>query len=449
MAEVAAGALIAEQVVATGIETAAVVAVASPTQPLKFSLSQLSKVASTNTSANSLARSNHTLTSIGDKTYMFGGEGPDGKLCPTDVHIITLPIKKPTDIKHHEYPPFPLQDAETGRTLIPTPRSQHAACARDKYLIVHGGRDTQGKPIEEENCLWLWDTEKLVWTRLHSETQIGKAMTPRFGHSIFVDEQQDFLVLHGGHAPSELQHKLVHDVDAPLSNPDLPTETETWLFDFTSDSWTALPRAPAPPVAAAYVDTTLYTISRTDSPFSVVVNYLHLLHSPTEREKPGALVWKTLSMPTNPLTPGPRPRDGGALVPLNLGHGRQYLIYMFGCDEPKPDHPESAGFYSDIWSLQLPSHGLSAAKLKDKIRETLPGLDSGELSWAEVELVAAEQMVPEGKVHPGPRAFFGADSCLDGKGVVLWGGVNAKGEREDDGWVLSLAYGHADNDRWE
>lgn len=50
MAEIAAGALIAEQVVATGLETAAAVAIASPTQPLKFSLAQLARAAGQETS---------------------------------------------------------------------------------------------------------------------------------------------------------------------------------------------------------------------------------------------------------------------------------------------------------------------------------------------------------------------------------------------------------------
>jgi len=46
MAEVAAGAIVAEQVVATGVEAAAIAAVAAPTQPLKVALSQLAKPAS-------------------------------------------------------------------------------------------------------------------------------------------------------------------------------------------------------------------------------------------------------------------------------------------------------------------------------------------------------------------------------------------------------------------
>lgn len=41
MAEIAAGALVAEQVVSTGLEAAAVASVARPTLPLKASLSQI------------------------------------------------------------------------------------------------------------------------------------------------------------------------------------------------------------------------------------------------------------------------------------------------------------------------------------------------------------------------------------------------------------------------
>lgn len=41
MAEVVAGAVVAEQVVSTGLEAGAAVAVARPTQPLKVTLSQI------------------------------------------------------------------------------------------------------------------------------------------------------------------------------------------------------------------------------------------------------------------------------------------------------------------------------------------------------------------------------------------------------------------------
>jgi hypothetical protein len=43
-----------------------------------------------------------------------------------------------------------------------------------------------------------------------------------------------------------------------------------------------------------------------------------------------------------------------------------------------------------------------------------------------------------GKLHPGPRAFFGADVMENGHSVVFWGGVDAKGERVGDGWVVKF-----------
>ncbi len=406
-----------------------------------------------------LARSNHTLTTVGDKAYLFFGELPNGELCSPKVHVIALPspdTKSSSTTKHLSYEPFPLRDSETGEAYLPTSRAEHAACARGKYVIIHGGRDAHGNPIEEDNCLWLWDTVSLSWAKLQGEVQIGKTMAPRYGHSIFVDPTQDFLVLHGGHTQKMLQ-KPDKRIPSTLSNANSDTATETWLYDFKSRSWTALPSSPASPVATAYTDTALYTISRaTDAQsLSGVVNYLKMQPSPTEREKPGALAWKTVTFPTNPLTPGPKPREGGALIPLSTGHGRNYLVYMFGCDDSHnlkhKDDSQSleTPFYADIWSLQIPSYGYSAAAAKDKIRDKLRGMDSGQFTWAAAELVPTEQMQSDGKVHPGPRASFGADSCFDGKGAVLWGGVNAKGETEGDGWVLGLAYGYADHDRWE
>jgi hypothetical protein len=174
-----------------------------------------------------------------------------------------------------------------------------------------------------------------------------------------------------------------------------------------------------------------------------VVHYLDMRSSTEERAKPGALVWQSVSFPANPVAPGPRPRAGGALVPLTTGHGREYLVYMLGCSE------HDGQYHSDIWTLQLPAHRHSAAAAKDKVKEKLPGTGSGEFRWAEAQLVPVEQMTEEGKAHPGPRGSFGADACLAGQGVVLWGGVNGKGETEGDGWLLRLAYGYADNDRWE
>ncbi|KAL2024854.1 hypothetical protein VTK56DRAFT_3553 [Thermocarpiscus australiensis] len=430
---------------------AGTVTAAAPTLPLKVSLTHLPNPAPETAHHPALTRSHHTLTVIENKAYIFGGEDPSGSLCPPAIHTITLPSEPTTTTTSPAstgasyttlytcYPPFTLQDPATGELLLPSPRSMHAACARgNNLLVVHGGRDGAGRPIaEDNNCLWQWDPRRLSWGKLRGDTQLGAAMAPRYGHWLFADERQDFLVLVGGKGDDNNQH--------------VDTETEVWLYDFATLAWTALPRAPAIPLAAAYASGRVYIIARDgdgggNAGLSGAVHFLDLRGSAAEREKPGALAWRSVTFPTHPLAPGPRPRAGGALVPLRTGYGREYLVYMFGCSE---GDGEAREYYSDVWALQLPSRGFNPAAAIDKVRERLPGMESGEFRWAEVEVVPLEQAAGEGKAHPGPRGMFGADACLDGQGVILWGGTNAKEEKEGDGWVLRLAYGYEDNDRWE
>ncbi|KAK0654346.1 hypothetical protein QBC41DRAFT_386497 [Cercophora samala] len=429
MAGVVAAAIAAEQVIMTGVEAAAAVAIAAPTAPLKVALTQLDKPQGDD---SNLARSNHTLTVIGDKAYLFGGIDASGNLYPPTVHAISLPQEKSqTDpltsksTSQADYPPFPTKDISTGELNVPSSRKNHAACAHgNRYVLIHGGEDASGNPIDEGSVIWQWDSETLAWTKLRGTTQLYKSMAPRSGHSILVDDKQGFLVSVGGNSDA--------------------TRREVWFYDFNQAVWTTLPDLPKDKDlldVAAYAGNTLYVLSKSPSdPNAVELLSLYLHDNATDREKP--LPWETHSF-TAP-SPCPQPRVGGALVPINTGYGREYLVYMLGLPID-----ESQAFQADIWTLQLPSRGITGAKVKDYVREKLPKMSSGELTWAEAELVAMEQMESEGKVHPGPRGRFGVDGCLGGRGVVIWGGENAKGEREGDGWILRLAGGYEDYDRRE
>ncbi|KAK4096238.1 hypothetical protein N658DRAFT_459059 [Parathielavia hyrcaniae] len=447
---------------------AAAATMTAPKAPLKISLTQLPNPAPEGSPHPALARSHHTLTVLAhNKAFLFGGLDKQGKLCPPGIHTLTLPTSKftkfttttttttpptatPPDDHNDDdndistaytfYPPYTLQDPSTGDLLVPAPRAEHAACSRGggRYLLVHGGRDDAGWPVgagdgDEGNCLWQWDCEELSWGKLRGDTQLGATMAPRFGHWMFCEEEgrgqgEGFLVVVGGKG----------------------VEREVWMYDFHGMVWTAMPSVPGAPLAAAYVAGRVYVVARDGEGgmggMGGVVHWLDLRESAEERSKQGALVWRSVRFPANPPGPVPTPRAGGALVPLATGHGREYLVYMLGGSEGGDAEKKC---YSDIWTLQLPAQRHSAAAAADKIKETLPGMDSRELQWAEVEIVPTEQMAEEGKVHPGPRCLFGADSCLDGQGVVLWGGVNGKGESEEDGWLLRLAWGYADYDRRE
>ncbi|KAF4973669.1 hypothetical protein FZEAL_9261 [Fusarium zealandicum] len=413
MAEVAAGAIAAEQIISTTIEAGAAAAVAQPTQPLNAVLSQIATTP-TNDDSLALARSHHSITVIGSRGYIFGGKKEDGSLCKNDVHAISLSDEESGG---SEYACFPAV-GENGE--IPPPRLDHSACPRGETLIIFGGQDGSGQASDEESCLWEWEPKSARWAKIEP---VGKAPGPRSGHQIFLDAKKDTLILHGG-----------------LENGQ-PT-TETWSFDFTTRIWSELPPAPATSLAAQLVDGTLYFISG-DSDMHGSIHFL----TPAFGEDDSAETpeWSSIDFPTNPLVSGPRPRVGSALAHVTTGLGRRYLVYLLGSRQDanvsssneayNNDHP----YYSDMWSLQLPSDGFSVARVKDAIRDALPSIESGAFSWHELDIAPSELKQTTGKLHPGPRGFFGADTCLGGKGVILWGGVNAKGETEADGWLLQLS----------
>lgn len=341
-----------------------------------------------------------------------------------------------------DYACYPSLPSEEGGE-VPASRTGHAACTRDNQIIISGGRDSTGTDIEEDSSLWLWDSSELKWQKLRpnptSTSSPTPAPGPRHNHSIFPHNGN--IVLHGGKSSSG---------DAM---------SDTWLFKSSAKSWLQLPSAPAGSTTnAVLADNTLYTITGS-SAVSSEVHFLRLTPESTATE------WQTVEFPTNPLTPGPLPRVGAGLVSVTTGYGRLYLLYFFGerngtvtttsaSASASPKSGEKAAdppLYSDIWSLQLPSlspvpdpHGstLSSftpkpAALKDRIRRKL-GYEDGGMTWAEVGIEAGEQVAHAGKVHPGPRAWFGADVLEGGRGVVVWGGLNAKGEREGDGWVVRV-----------
>lgn len=391
----------------------------------------------------------HTVTVIGDRAYIFGGEQPDGQLCNTDVHAVSLSSgprgdttavpsaqgindgSAPSDRSHDRYPAFPLKDASTGELLVPRPRTRHAAAARGNYMLIHGGLNAPGTspPGEEAKkdaaTIWLWDAGSLKWARIHASVQIGASLAPRWDHAVFVDEAQDILILHGGRT-----------VAGPSA--------KTWLYDFNTLAWIELPSAPvASPDAGnvAFSDGTLFVVSAgpgiegSSSSLGVTVHFLKLGRSAEGREK--TLRWERVDFPSNPLAPGPKVRDGGALVPVSMGYGQRHLVYMFGATAG--DAKEGQEFHPDVWSLQLPSSAFTPSSIKDAIRAKLPGVESGSLTWSEVEIVLTEMLGHEGKAHPGPIAFFGAASCLGGKGAFIWGGSTVDGEKQADGWLLEVS----------
>ncbi|KAK5633301.1 hypothetical protein RRF57_009015 [Xylaria bambusicola] len=220
--------------------------------------------------------------------------------------------------------------------------------------------------------------------------------------------------------------------------------TDVWHFNCITKIWNQLPHAPIATKSAAIAGHSLYLVAASESLSSEV----HRLNIDLYAQEPPN--WDTISIPTNPLTPGPKLRANGTLVPITTGYGRCYLLYFFG---EVLGNNDNADLYqrSDLWTFQLPSSDVNVkattnltdaikpAEIKDQIRSKL-GTDTGEISWTEVEVQAPGDLrAHEDKVHPGPRGSFGYDVTPNKSGVVIWGGRSADGQPIGNGWMIQLA----------
>lgn len=453
--------LVAEQVVSTTVEGAALatIGLAQSTQPLSATFTRI-------TSEAFLPRSSHTLTVVSGHAYIFGGKTETGELAGNEVHIVTLPLTTRTE----GVPDYKCVPA-LGDDEVPGARFGHSASAIGKRIYIFGGRGTE----DEKGRVWVFDTSSLHWTHMDPEPdRLYPPSRTHFGYAASVNPlppgSDNKLKVLG----TQIQETISKTVPSIVSKPSPPAEphgtvfisgglrphgwddlTDTWAFTIATRTWTQLPSTPAPKIlsspALTLVQDRLYLVTGS-SELESEIHYLTLpktllsnRDSEDDDSEPPNISWTTLPFPTNPLIPGPRPRKGAGLLPITTGNGRSYLLYFLGEKaSPKAASSESETpprtFWSDAFSYQTPASSPSPAGSKDATRATL-GFETGEDTWAEVKVVANEEGAGlaevGGKSHPGPRGWFGSDVLDDGK-VVLWGGIDAKGETEGDGWIVSV-----------
>jgi hypothetical protein len=398
------------------------------------SLIYIARSTSTNACRRSLARSHHTVTVLGNKAYIFGGYTADNSVASNDVHVVTYEYSGKPEMDYGLVPAIPTN--EDGK--VPQARTNHAACAFHGNVVVYGGSDEKEQLIAEKSSLWLFNPERKTWDLLEP-LDPGYAPGPRRNAKLF--DYEGTLIFYGG-------------VDATGD-----AASDLWQFDVASRTWTQLPTAPVAASNVALANGQLWLISSVDS-LSSQLHYLGVSLPKSE------MTWESFTFPTNPLVPSPRARHDGAFLPLTTGWGRNYMVYLFGAREDFPSDDsttpaEKSGDtkevtqFSDTWALQIPSSDLEArpawsiknaikpAKIKDAIRHAI-GAETGHLVWAEaVVLPPTDKQMDRmeednGKLHPGPRAFFGADIMENGHSVVFWGGVDAKGDRVGDGWIVKF-----------
>ncbi|MCJ1428059.1 hypothetical protein MMC29_005966 [Sticta canariensis] len=461
--------LVAEQVVSTTVEGAALASIglAQSTQPLSATFTRI-------TSEAFLPRSSHTLTVVEGRAYIFGGKNEKGVLAGNEVHIVTLPLETRID-GEPDYKCVPALGENEAVQAVPQPRSGHSACVIGERIYVLGGQGSGADALDEKGRIWVFDTNSLHWSSLDPKEEYYPS--PRIYAGCAASEHplppgSDGKLKALG---AQIQQTINKTVPSIVKKPSPPAEphgtlfvsgglfstssepfSDSWAFSIASQTWTKLSSTPASRLPSlpslALAQNRLYIISSS----SEVESEIHHLSLPRslllrsdsknetdESELPSS--WQTVPFPTNPIAPGPRPRQGAGLLPITTGNGRVYLLYFLGeklstLADTTSQEDEAPIFWSDAFSYQLPASVVSPAGVKDSTRSTL-GVDTGGGTWAEVKVIANEEgrgkSEEEGKSHPGPRGWFGSDR-IGGAEVVLWGGIDGRGQTEGDGWIISI-----------
>ena len=292
-------------------------------------------------------------------------------------------------VEYQCIPAVPEKDSDTDG--VPTALVNHEAVALGDSIFFFNGSTP-----EDVNNLRIWEF---------------KTTTARWRETSLAENSQLAARLASGDRsvlPSKSERVLIAS-----------TDEATYVLDQTHD----------------HVDTVYYLDSHTEGAVFKTIRFPSVVEAGEKKLLPDA-------------------RQGAKLVPVSTGHGRKYLLLLPGISlssSSNTSEPGQADFAPSTWALQLPSSPSSGAQIKDSTRDKLDeaevpgsqavlGGDSGAWSWAEVVIEARnEEMGTEGKSLPGPIAWYGADVVsVSGSEIVIWGGVDPKGEVSGEGWVLKV-----------
>ncbi|KAH6713264.1 hypothetical protein BKA61DRAFT_608815 [Leptodontidium sp. MPI-SDFR-AT-0119] len=412
-----------------------------------------------------LPRSSHSLSVIAGRAYIFGGEVNPREPVDNDMHIITLPYDSFSSADYRTIPPKP----ETAGGEVPEKRVGHTAVVIGERIFVWGGRGGKDmKPLEEKGRIWVYDTRTDTWSFLdptpgtpfpearsyHSSLAIDKP-EPGNMKSVKIDNATE-LPKAGTIAESAQTDEEKGGYGTFFVHAGCPASGRTndlWGFDVMSRTWKEFPSAPGNPRGGTSIAVSKNRIYRYGG-FNGTgeeggkIDILELgldTFSSIGASSEAAIVakgnWETLNFEEESMNfPGNRSVAG--LLAITTGMGREYLVLLLGERDPSSDGHNAAGkFWGDVWTFQCPPRGMTGASFKDATWQAL-GKETGDGQWSVMEVADAEGVEGE-DVHnlvPSQRGWFASSTMgdLDASGIVLWGGLNGKNERESDGWILRI-----------
>ncbi len=412
-----------------------------------------------------LPRSSHSMSVIAGRAYIFGGEITPREPVDNDMHVITLPYDSVSSADYKTIPAKP----EIAGGEVPEQRVGHTAAVIGKRIFIFGGRGGKDmKPLQENGRVWVYDTRSDTWTYLdpvagtpypearsyHSSVAIEKPEPPSMkGLKIdnAMEEPKAGRIAEDAQTDEEMGGYGTFFVHAGC--PASGRTNDLWGFDVRSRTWKEFPAGPGKPRGGTSIAVSKSRIYRyggfngegeEEGYLDILELGLDTFNDISGQEEVAISdkgPWHTLNFQEEEMKfPGNRSVTG--LQAITTGMGREYLILFFGERDPSSQGHEGAGkFWGDVWAFQCPPQGMTAASFKDATWQAL-GRETGEGLWSEVLVSDTEGKEGDDvrKLVPGERGWFASSTLgdLDPSSILLWGGLNGKNEREDDGWILRI-----------
>lgn len=451
-----------ETVTATG---AAIHGLFQNTHPLKAKWHRVA--------APPIPRSSHSLSVINGRAYLFGGETSPGAPADNDMHIIILP---------NDYTSKRATPSQPGGATPPA-RSGHTASVIGERIFVFGGHSSApASPLAENGRVWVYNTRTDRWTALDPEPGTPFPPARSLHASVGLEHPAPRRLVKLAVNPGTEEPKagktaaIATDEDAEGHGTLFVHAgctaggrlNDVWGFDVRSCTWREYPTAPGRARSGAALAVSKSRIYRFggfngEGEEGGQVDFLELGVDTfadfsdegqgevmlTSRRAWDSLVYESdANLAAQGLVGGNRAAPGNRSVAglqcVTTGMGREYLVLLLGQREvggAGEGQGRAGMFYGDVWAFQAPPKGMTGASWKDAFWGALKK-ETGEGLWSQVVVADAEGAEGEDvkSLTPGERGWFASAPLgdLDEMGILLWGGVNGKDERQADGWILTI-----------
>ncbi|OAA68512.1 kelch repeat protein [Niveomyces insectorum RCEF 264] len=317
-----------------------------------------------------------------------------------------------------------------------------AAHARDAdsegfgTFLIHGGCLADGT---RANDLWAFDVRTRVWQELPAAPGL-----PRGGTSIALSRSR--LYRFGGFNGSSEEGGRLDYLQLGLTSLDDTSAEEAEITVTARGGWQSLVAENNPAAASAHAKKS----SGAEGKYEPVAASEGGEDAVAPSGPRGATDAAPLVAGVDAGSAWPGNRSVSSLEAVSTGGGWEYLVLALGERSPSGSGHEAAGtFWNDVWALQVPSDGLSAASVSHAVRNVLPrrwfggSAGAGEGQWSRVVTAPYDEddaQADGGSYGPEARGWIASSPLreLEENGIVIFGGLNESNQRLGDAWIFRL-----------